>query len=496
MPEAETGDTPSTNKRRPRLWKRPLRVLIVLLLAFAIFRFVVHQRVQTRLNAIRAAGYPVTMAELHTWYPTPEGPNAAEVYQRAFDALVEDEAIESDLPFIGLVELPEPGDRLDGILAGKIRTYLEKNADSIALLEEAARIEDARYPCELERDGLDATLPHIGKLRAVSRLLMLQAALSCDQGDSDRFVDMATCILAAARSLEKEPVLISAYSSLSIHRFMNQQIEYTIQTHLLNDDQLKTLDRSIFTAKELRVLLHRALVGERSLGNTRFNGIGSQHEWDQRRGYEKCKMIARRILGIEDLDNAYWLDCWPIRLEYAERPTWPPRNASWYPDPPPSIYTESHCQCDTLEISVFRTLWQGIAESKVMRVGIAAERYRLRHGRLPEQLNELVPDFLSEVPKDPFDGQPLRYRVEKDGVIIYSIGPDETDQGGRRYEDDGGKPEMGVDITFTFGGLQDKLWPIKERPADAGYGGMGIGEYAESIEQDETGEDNTEASQP
>ena len=61
--DAIPGNT--KKKRRGLLWKIPLGGLVLLLLAFAVFRFTVHQRVQNRLNAIRAAEYPVTLKELN-----------------------------------------------------------------------------------------------------------------------------------------------------------------------------------------------------------------------------------------------------------------------------------------------------------------------------------------------------------------------------------------------------------------------------------------------
>lgn len=57
-------------------------------------------------------------------------------------------------------------------------------------------------------------------------------------------------------------------------------------------------------------------------------------------------------------------------------------------------------------------------------VAIAAERYRLQHGRLPLDAGELVQaGFLRAPLRDPFDGEPLRWTHAKTGVRIYSIGP-------------------------------------------------------------------------
>lgn len=47
------------------------------------------------------------------------------------------------------------------------------------------------------------------------------------------------------------------------------------------------------------------------------------------------------------------------------------------------------------------------------RVSLAIQMYRTQHtGKLPDNLNQLVPEFLDSVPIDPVTGQPLAYKVE------------------------------------------------------------------------------------
>jgi hypothetical protein len=63
-------------------------------------------------------------------------------------------------------------------------------------------------------------------------------------------------------------------------------------------------------------------------------------------------------------------------------------------------------------------------------VGLAAVRFRQAEGRWPKSLEELVPKWMSEAPIDPFTEKPLVYRVEEEGVVVYSIGVDSKDDGG------------------------------------------------------------------
>ena len=70
------------------------------------------------------------------------------------------------------------------------------------------------------------------------------------------------------------------------------------------------------------------------------------------------------------------------------------------------------------------------------------ERYRLAKGRLPDTLQELVPDFLESVTLDPFDGQQLRYRRRNSGYVVYSIGQDLTDNKGEERKTGKAKREQ------------------------------------------------------
>ena len=76
-------------------------------------------------------------------------------------------------------------------------------------------------------------------------------------------------------------------------------------------------------------------------------------------------------------------------------------------------------------------LRQAETSRQLLISAIALERYRLRRRRYPDELALLVPDFLVRLPRDPIDGQPLRYRLNADGgFTLYSVGDDGVDQGG------------------------------------------------------------------
>jgi hypothetical protein len=68
-----------------------------------------------------------------------------------------------------------------------------------------------------------------------------------------------------------------------------------------------------------------------------------------------------------------------------------------------------------------------------LRLKIALRLYELKHGELPDTLNALVPEYLTEIPKDPYDDQPFRYsKTEKK---VWAVGCDLIDHGGKTMND-------------------------------------------------------------
>jgi len=453
---------PPKKKRRGLWWKIPLSGLIVLLLAFAVFRFVVHQRVQTRLAAIRDAGYPVTLEELDAWYPYPDGPNAADVYQRAFDAYVKDEAIEQTLPiFNSDIELPPPGEPLAKEMAQRIEAYLAKNAEAISLLEEAVKMGDCRFPINLT-NGYDTLLPHLRELRHGARMLKLQSILDADRGDYDLAVDRCITMISLARALENEPIIIPQLVSTAHQRIAYEQIERLIATGNVSDNRLQALTQAIEPISLDHMVLC-GMTGERNMGHALFNDTDELAEMLFLRGtLDRLVLEIRRTIGLLDIDHSCYLDIMQAHIDYAENPAWPVPAAliddNLVLDQIPRLCTATRILAPALS-SVYTSFRQCEAKRRVVLAGIAAERYRQEHGELPDQLDDLIPTYLDAVPEDPFDGQPPRYRLEDSGAIIYSIDADGQDNGGREVNDTCCDSDDIVDITFTFGGLQEKLWP-------------------------------------
>jgi hypothetical protein len=77
-------------------------------------------------------------------------------------------------------------------------------------------------------------------------------------------------------------------------------------------------------------------------------------------------------------------------------------------------------------------VWRQQATTRLLICDLAIRVYRWEHGADPASLGDLVPEHLSAVPQDPFSGGPLVYRRTATGYVLYSVGYNGRDDGGRK----------------------------------------------------------------
>ncbi len=73
-----------------------------------------------------------------------------------------------------------------------------------------------------------------------------------------------------------------------------------------------------------------------------------------------------------------------------------------------------------------------VARRRLLMTELAMRCYQSEHGCGPERLDQLAPKYLQHVPTDPFSEQTLIYRAQGTNWLLYSVGPDGLDEGGKR----------------------------------------------------------------
>jgi hypothetical protein len=66
----------------------------------------------------------------------------------------------------------------------------------------------------------------------------------------------------------------------------------------------------------------------------------------------------------------------------------------------------------------------------------ALESWQRDHGHYPKKLDDLTPKHMKRIPIDRFTGKDLIYRPSEKGYLLYSVGRNGKDEGGRGLDDD------------------------------------------------------------
>jgi len=113
----------------------------------------------------------------------------------------------------------------------------------------------------------------------------------------------------------------------------------------------------------------------------------------------------------------------------------------------------------TPSMRVYDRFYKGQLMVNMAKASLSLERFYLKHGRYPEQLENLVPEFCDVMPQDPMSRQPFHYRrLGSDGFELYSVGWNGKDEGG----------SPGSWLANSYQGLfdhapDDVLWRVEGR---------------------------------
>ncbi len=431
-----------------RGWHVALAICVVLAGLLSLHFVLRHNNVERRLTALRAAGYPTTFDELADHMKLPEGAtNAAGVYEDAFAAFVLP-ADEARVPTLGLANWPARGAPLPERTARTVAACLTANQQCLTLLHQAAGIEHCRYDYDYAQKDMG---PGVEQFGHCVRLLRVAATYHAYKGETEAAVTCLEDSLRLCDSLEREPALAGHVARLSSTGAALGGFEHIMNLASLNDRQLRQLDAALArTACTLDFT--RVLVTERCrlIAKCRDpTGFSRDPVWD---------WVLNKVLGVRGTGLADTLKYMEARIKASSLP----------PVDRVKRFRAIHNEVERLSFlhMIARVTNSSIADAAasdlririrldLARTALAVEHYRLATGVVPERLEQLVPQYLKQIPIDPFDGQPIRYRRATIGYLLYSVEADGQDNGGRRQrwvdgDDDRERPWDASDALYDL----------------------------------------------
>jgi len=429
----------------------------VAIVAFIIWRVNLAHEVNAKLAAIRAAGLPTNGAEANNYYTAvPDEENAALKMEKVFALMTNYNGRRSNE--VDAIKFPQRKDTLTQEQLELLAGYCAMNSNALAQAGEAVKFPRCRYPMDLSW-GAATLLPHLAKLKAMSRAAEFQSLLDTNESSFD-----ISTIIGMAHTLDDEPVVISKLVRIAMLNMAEITLERRLTVGTLDDAKMKHLSELFAEAAKTNQMAN-GLIGERAAFMRYF-----------RMSYAEIKKLADdsdensseqsgpplpgsqpfifRLTGFFERDQRFYLQAMETNISLAEIF---PRKISTITNIEEQISQTSRHNYYILSSMLLPALGNTIikeanslAQVRSAQTALAVERFRLAYGKLPEKLDGLVPQFLSAVPTDPFDGQPLRYHLLEKGYVIYSIGSDGEDNGGReRPMSIKSTDKTHYDITFT-----------------------------------------------
>jgi hypothetical protein len=453
--------------------------LLAALLWFLNFRTSNSSAVEQLEARIKQRGEPLTLADLAATYPPfPDEENGAMALLRIWE--------EDDPPFWrafreGKSSLPQKASRqYDAALPylgsdtkhiarlaaltptniAAAETYLKEEKEHLNEIRTALRYPRFRFPIQFTNGIAMMLLPHLTELRQEAQGFRIEGLLASEQGDVDSAITAFEETARVGNVLTSDPLLMSQLVRLVCYRMVLDDTERLISWQSLSRDQLEKLD-SFLDRLQMPGALRAALIAERvsSLGAFDLTPEALT-AWESsespRPGGLKAYRIGMGILkatGLQDADRHLMLQTMGKAISLAGSDD--PKALKEYEELFRNVSAEAHrfppkifsaMLLLGLEKAATRFA-QFEARRRAAKLALAVEGYRIAHsGDLPERLDELIPQFIAEIPKDPFDGQPLRFRRLATGFVVYSIGANRVDDGGRE------KPQKGSieDYDETF----------------------------------------------
>jgi len=428
---------PETPERKPRFRMGCtgfcVCMFILLVLAWVGVKMGSVRALNSAEDALRAAGEPVTWAEVvASIEPIPDDENAVLVLQ----------SLLSSPPGWGrspagnvLVERSKTalGVRRSDETVKLMRKCVDDDRASLTVLHDAAKCPSGRWPMDPNLQVALTSMTHLAAARNWARFLSVETELHVSEGDGHAAALSVRAMRRLAASFDETPRLIDVLVRIAIATMCVNAAEDALGLTEMPADDLAML-RDEFAAEAEQLRMHTALRGERA-HLIRQATTGRRESFDMTDRSKVEYAVHCIVPGVAEMDALVGLKHMSKLIDLQDLP---PRDRLAGVK---TVLADVDFAACGQKIKAFFYLTPHVIPSMgrvheylvraklrlhVARTALAVEQFRMERGDWPQKLTDLVPDYIDAVPQDWFApaGTPLSYVRTTLGVRVWLRGDD------------------------------------------------------------------------
>ncbi|WP_428938621.1 hypothetical protein [Fontivita pretiosa] len=420
----------------PRYWwlKRLSLALAAALIALTIVRIIwgydAQRRYDRAIQAIRARGEPILPEDFDAPH-IPDDANRVHYLNLAISAINPN----ADPPAATNMAYPSylP---MSSEWMSVAKTAWEANQDALRYARQARSYTKVDWGVRFRSPVINQILTPLGHQRRLANLLGDMAVYQHIQGNDAQALELIQDLFAQADALREQPTLVSQLVAVGIDLLAAARLEVIAPGLRLADDPATaptTQSVTPATHQQAKILISRLL-------DARRVGIAQAMLSERMLLADQMAVLTSRSLLLRPMYLMSVVQAFPIFDQVRAAATQPTNILAQQALPPALPIATGSTGFHQFPGSVFLPAFNRAIETQMCvrmehhlaAVIVACRLYQVDHaGRWPEKLEDLVPDYLPDVPVDPFSqtGQPLKYLLARNGTrpIVYSVGEDGKD---------------------------------------------------------------------
>jgi len=401
-------------------------LVAVLFIIRAVFNYTSGKKLENFLDQMKAEGIPLTLKDME-----PECDpryNAALDWKKAEASLsVEREQRE----LLGqVIEDFFMGNHLEKEVKKRIQELVAKNQEALNFMLETSDKSCFKSQERWEDYEYDLDIQKLIQIIQGTRLLGVDAVMKAEEG---HFKEAINQCLAARRFLKlhlQEPFLVNYLVNMACMKQVAVCLNYIVSTREIETETLEKILQEWEASPWNKELIWTLRSEKTSSIGASLLHLRGEIDTDWLGGNELYYWLFRPVYKNEII----WIPKVFDRLiETAKMPYYQSRDSKELEkilDEIPWYYKRVKMIAPNLgALLLKRATLNAVFETA--RIGIACRIYKDANGDYPDKLSELSPDILEEIPMDPFTGKSYVYRKEGSGFMVYSVGSNQRDDGGK-----------------------------------------------------------------